>query len=234
VVLLSILIIPFLIISDKSSRISNAKQVGFFKTNKTDDIIVLENHGFKVFYSKSKKCPNYIVATLTAKGVKNRLKRISYFKTDKRIDRKYQQTNRMYRAKPHIYDKGHLFPNALADEDKMTQKDSFLLSNVAPQHYKLNRYSWKTLERLVSQTIIKNGKGSVITGCYGSLGKLNTINIPERFFKILITNGTITCWDMSNDDKTKSFLVKSKRYKVDVDYLYDKYPELEDIVQTLL
>jgi len=107
------------------------------------------------------------------------------------------------------YDRGHLAPNTIFDYSKAVQKETFLMSNIAPQKPKLNRKLWAKIERFVRMQARKYGKISVITGVCGSVGTLgkrkHDVNIPKWWHKILfLPNGNKIAFLVPNKNEGMS------------------------------
>lgn len=103
------------------------------------------------------------------------------------------------------YDRGHLAPNAVFDYDRKVQKETFLMSNIAPQKPKLNRKLWAKIERFVRMLARKYGKISVITGVCGSSGTLGRkrhgVNVPAWWYKIIfLPNGKMVSFMVPNEN----------------------------------
>lgn len=61
------------------------------------------------------------------------------------------------------WDKGHMAP-ANDAPDEASQRDTFMLSNAVPQHFKLNRFLWARLEASVHQLATDHGEVYIVTG----------------------------------------------------------------------
>ncbi|WP_292460601.1 DNA/RNA non-specific endonuclease, partial [Methanothermococcus sp.] len=84
------------------------------------------------------------------------------------------------------YDRGHNAENASLDYSKKVQKETFLMSNIAPQAKWLNRKYWAKVERFSRFLAVKYGIVNIITGNCGSIGHLkNNVNIPKWWYKII-------------------------------------------------
>ena len=157
--------------------------------NKTIDIHcdkVLHKKAFDICYNYKHKTPNMVVYKLYGNLVnKNNYSRKSLrFRPDYEIPTKYRSYSRDYSRTG--YDRGHNAPNASFDYDKSIQKQTFLMSNIAPQKPNLNRRLWAKIEKFTRIQAIKNKQISVITGNCGSLGHIkNNVNIPKWWYKII-------------------------------------------------
>lgn len=90
------------------------------------------------------------------------------------------------------YDRGHMAPNYLIATrfGKAAQRETFLMSNIAPQRPGLNRGPWRALEQTVADDL--SGIGDtlwVITGAVPDrarrLGKATRVRVPSGFYKIV-------------------------------------------------
>ena len=79
---------------------------------------------------------------------------------------------------------------------KQGQEDSFLMTNITPQKSKLNQRVWQRLEEVEINYFAKTfGKvwvitGPVFSGTVERLASAWTVEIPDAFYKIYITEAT--------------------------------------------
>jgi endonuclease G len=152
---------------------------------------ILRNHGFILGYSDLRGNPLWVEYALTPAENTPSLKRPNRFETDWRgINRvshdSYQNSG---------YDRGHMAPNYAMSHlyGRAGQADSFLMTNITPQKPKLNQQLWQHLEETEIKQFAKNfGKVWVITGPVfsGTVERLSsdwTVEIPDAFYKIYIT-----------------------------------------------
>ena len=197
---------------------------------------VLYKKAFDVCYNYKHKTPNMVVYKLYGNLVnKNNYSRKSLrFRPDCEIPTffllyliptrkgpdceipiKYRSYSRDYSRTG--YDRGHNAPNASFDYDKFIQKQTFLMSNIAPQKPNLNRRLWAKIEKFTRIQAMKNKKISVITGNCGSLGHIkNNVNIPAYWYKIIFKpNNQVIAFISKNSnnvgrDKAKQHLTTLK------------------------
>ena len=91
------------------------------------------------------------------------------------------------------YDQGHMAPNADLSWDAQVQRESFYLSNIAPQLPGLNRGLWRELEAIVRSWAYERGSLTIYVGPVYSRNSMRTIGanrvvVPDAFFKIIIDN----------------------------------------------
>ncbi len=95
------------------------------------------------------------------------------------------------------YDQGHMAPNADLSWDPQVQRESFYLSNIAPQLPGLNRGLWRELEAIVRAWAYERGSLTIYVGPIYNRQSPHTIGanrvvVPVAFFKIVIDNQTST------------------------------------------
>lgn len=109
-----------------------------------DREIVLVNAGYSVVYDLNNNVPKCVTWTLRPSDFATKRSRVAkYFKADSRCprprvkDSDYRNTG---------YMRGHMCPAADRTATKAIQKETFLMSNVAPQTTRLNCGQWAELE----------------------------------------------------------------------------------------
>lgn len=152
---------------------------------------ILRNHGFILGYSDLRGNPLWVEYALTFAENTPSLKRPNRFETD------WRGINRVSHDsfKKSDYDRGHMAPNYAMSHlyGREGQADSFLMTNITPQKAKLNQQLWQRLEETEIKHFAKVfGKVWVITGPVfsGTVERLSsdwTVEIPDAFFKIYIT-----------------------------------------------
>jgi len=155
---------------------------------------IFRNHGFILGYSDLRGNPLWVEYALTPEANTPSLKRPNHFETDWRgINRvshdSYQKSG---------YDRGHMAPNYAMSHlyGRAGQADSFLMTNITPQKPKLNQQLWQHLEETEIKHFVKNfGKVWVVTGPVfsGTVERLSsdwTVEIPDAFYKIYITEAS--------------------------------------------
>ena len=95
------------------------------------------------------------------------------------------------------YDQGHMAPNADLSWDPQVQRESFYLSNIAPQLPGLNRGLWRELEAVIRSWAYDRGNLTIYVGpIYNRQSErtigANRVVVPDAFFKIVIDNRTQT------------------------------------------
>ncbi len=128
------------------------------------------------------------------------------------------------------YDRGHLVASANKLEEQIQNSETFLLTNMSPQHPDLNRKIWRKLEAAVRQLVAKPNifEAYVLCGpifdfnkAVSTFGLKNkdvvTLPIPHSYFKSILTenkNGKFEMWSFiipnkSTNKPLKDFLVRT-------------------------
>jgi len=178
---------------------------------------ILHKKAFDICYSCKWKTPKLVVYKVDGNLIdKYNLSRKSLrFRPDYNLPAKCRSYSKDYSRTG--FDRGHLAPNAVFDYNKSVQKETFLMSNIAPQKPKLNRKLWAKIEKFVRIQARKFKNVRVITGVCGSLGHIkNNVNIPKRWYKIIFRpDGKVISFLVPNSntvgkDKAKKYLSNVK------------------------
>lgn len=152
--------------------------------------LLLRNEGFTVGYSDSFGNPLWVVY---------RLHPPAFPPPPSRPEAGFQTDGRSARAvAPDAfhgtgYQRGHLAPNyaMYRVHGPGAQRDSFLMTNVAPQMPSLNQKAWQRLEEVVMDHLLPaNGPLCVLTGpLFGQTPPTlpSGVTVPEAFYKILVS-----------------------------------------------
>ncbi len=154
-----------------------------------DPVQLLENKCYDVGYSNARANPLWVTYRLTRHKDEGVDKRQSKFITDTRTSAQivHEHYNRSG------YDRGHMAPNhaigALCDDE--AQKETFLMTNIAPQSKALNQRWWERLERVEFNHFTRIfDKVWVIAGPVFADYPVNLPNgpvqLPSEFYKIYL------------------------------------------------
>lgn len=139
---------------------------------------------FTLAYDEAHEQPAWVAYVLDAGEVKN-VERCDCFAEDTRIRTGSAETADY---KGSGFDRGHISPSADNTGD-LSNRESFLLSNMSPQLPAFNRGIWKDLESHVRSQAKEKGKVYVVAGPIFSCGNFalgkNKVGIPDYFFKCL-------------------------------------------------
>jgi len=176
-----LLLIPLFLLAFTSKYIPDLNN--FLQPIKCDK--VLHKTAFDICYSCTYKHPLAVAYELKGDLVKKKISRKGLsFRPDYNLPTKCRSYPKDFAGTGK--DKGHLPPNAAFDYSRKVQKETFLMSAIAPQTPKLNRYYWVKVERFARYLAKKYKKVEVVTGICGSKDKIkNNVNIPAYWYKII-------------------------------------------------
>lgn len=157
---------------------------------------------FVIQYDEALRIPRWVAYRLDGRGLGAEPDRVNCFRQDPRIDAPDASLPSDY-DEP-IFDQGHLAPSEDMSHTLNRNVNSFIMSNMAPQHARFNQIIWKRLEGEV-RTWAKARKALyVITGSMfddddngtpddpsdakrmkSKSGK-KRVAVPSHFFKILL------------------------------------------------
>jgi endonuclease G len=149
---------------------------------------VIFHTGHVVSYNKNWKIPNWVSYELTIDETMGEEKRHDKFIPDPFV-KEGAVTTADYRNSG--YDRGHMAPAADLKWSNAAMKASFYLSNICPQHPKLNQRRWKDLENNVRKWAIADSAvivicGPVVNGSPEHIGGNNVV-VPHGFFKVVLS-----------------------------------------------
>ena len=150
--------------------------------------------GYALAQDARLKIPMWVQYELSPEDLDGDADRLGYFLVDSTIPRGSRSSDNDYRNSG--YDRGHLAPADDMDRSDQVMRESFYLSNIAPQVGEtFNRQIWLRLEEAVRGWVIQRGTLVVITGPvfepdggvmeYDVIGD-NNVAVPTHFFKIVV------------------------------------------------
>ncbi|KAJ3126425.1 nuclease [Nowakowskiella sp. JEL0407] len=178
--------------------------------------------GYTLAYNRSTRNPYFVVETISHSNDPDSLppsRSKSHFQEDSDIPLKYRAKLKDYIGSG--FDRGHMVPAA----DMTTQNamnETFLLSNISPQHFKMNRGYWSSLESHLRGLTSRFTHITIITGPlylpkleedkkyyvkYQVLGDPPNVAVPTHFFKVVIAEGE----KESEERKKGGYLLNRKR-----------------------
>jgi len=161
---------------------------GFAQTQRPSQPICRE--AYLVAYDAPAKIPVYVAYTLQPQNALGCFPRTNAFVADASIKDG---------AKPDDYagtgyDKGHAAPDGDLSWTQQVEYESFLMTNMYPQHGSLNRGIWKLLETSVrGWAVQRNQAYTIYVGAYYGTGNEkigNGVVVPHGYYKIVINNVT--------------------------------------------
>ena len=170
---------------------------------------ILPNRNYLIGYSYLFRQPRWAMQVIDGRAKDVSVDREDCFRTDLRIPEEFRATIADYSGSG--YDRGHLVPSADSNSSRLENSETFLISNMAPQHPDLNRKVWRILEDKVRKTALIqkvvevyaiSGPVFDITKPFSKIG--DDVIVPHEFFK------TILVEDNRGKFKFYSFLIPNK------------------------
>ena len=161
---------------------------GFAQTQKQVQPICRE--AYLVAYDAPAKIPLYVAYTLQPQNALGCFPRTNAFVADASVTGG---------AKPDDYagtgyDKGHAVPDGDLSWSSIVEYESFLMTNMYPQHGSLNRGIWKLLETSIrGWAVQRNQPFTIYVGALYGPGDMTIgkgVVVPHGYYKIVINNAT--------------------------------------------
>lgn len=167
---------------------------GFAQTKRPVQPICRE--AYLVAYDAPVKIPAYVAYTLLPQNALGCFPRTNAFVADQSIPGGATPSDYAGTG----YDKGHAAPDGDLSWSQIVEYESFLMTNMYPQHGSLNRGIWKLLETSVrGWTVQQNRPFTIYVGALygpgdGFIG--NGVIVPNAYYKIVIDQqtGAVAGW----------------------------------------
>ncbi len=162
---------------------------GFAATQRTATAICRE--AYLVAYDAPVKIPVYVAYTLKPENALGCFPRTNAFVADASLGGTGARPDDYAGTG---YDKGHAAPDGDLSWTAQVEYESFLMTNMYPQHGSLNRGIWKLLETSVRGWAVQTNQSYTIYvgAMYGAgdetIGK--GVIVPHGYYKIVINNAT--------------------------------------------
>ncbi len=161
------------------------------------EVVVLVNHGYLIGFSPYRKQPLWAAYRVAEARRDVDYERPHLFYEDNRLDEEDRiGTWGFGSVDGERYDRGHLVPNFAINTQfgRLAQMETFFMSNIAPQAWKMNRGVWQTLEkRIVGEYAATRDHVWVYTGpIFGDnpsfINRASGARVPiaDSFFAILV------------------------------------------------
>ena len=164
--------------------------------NDTVDMIKMSKYSFK--YSEKHEVPKWVAYSLDSTMFSDTLKRLKRFTENGWVITGTANDADYYKSG---YDRGHMAPAADMAYNYHILYQSFMYSNVCPQHPSLNRGAWRTLEKVIREWAQEDKLyicvGPILFGQNKSIGA-NRVTVPEYFFKVVRKKGAAIGFIMPN------------------------------------
>ena len=160
---------------------------GFAQTQRTAQPICRE--AYLVAYDAPAKIPVYVAYTLEPKNALGCFPRTNAFVADQSVPNGATPSDYVGTG----YDKGHAAPDGDLSWSQQVEYESFLMTNMYPQHGSLNRGIWKLLETSVRGWAVQTNQSYTIYvgAMYGTGNEsFKGIVVPHGYYKIVINNST--------------------------------------------
>lgn len=200
----------FLLLTTTATQSNNTPQPG--------NLIKRDYKGFTLYISCENRVAERFEYTLglnTADFI-----RTNNFHVDSTLQLKCQQIS----LKPYSfdYDRGHLVSAEQMNDYPSSMYDSFTMTNILPQHKRLNRGLWKQTENRTEclrklSTITVKGGVLFTDPSNDYFIKSHGIKTPDYFWKIIINDkGNYIAWEFPNHGEAGANL---KSYEIDKNIL---------------
>jgi len=202
--------------------------------NQDDSLVILINHGYCVGFSKKYNQPLWAAYQVSKTKTGVDYERFPFFVDDTRLDAKNRIGAETFGGG---FDLGHLVPNAAINKQfgKLSQMETFLMSNISPQKAGLNQGVWQKLEAEILNTYpyagdSKNNKshvwiivGPVFSDSPEYITRKNGVKVavPDSFFCIL-TRTRVYPYDSPGSSDYLAFLFSQnleKKQKLETKFI---------------
>ena len=200
-----------------------------FPTQNVDKVLCKKN--FVIGYSFDTKTPLWAVEHLSKKSDTKRIKLEGFrYHRDYALERKHRATSSDYAYS--TQDRSPLVPFEDMNSEHFASHETFVMSNIAPQDYKLNRHAWVYLERGVRELADVYNKVIVVTGVafleeknmkLERIGR-HQIAVPTHYYKAVYAPDTVDgpkMWAWIVPNKPIDYK-KMKAYRTTVDKLENR------------
>ncbi len=143
--------------------------------------------GFTVYFNPRWRVPSVVVYELTQQELEgNESRAKKYFKPDKSVELSANTKDYVKSG----YDRGHMAPAADMNWDTEVMKQSFLMTNIAPQNGNLNSGDWRGVESKIRKWCERDSALVIITGTIFDDANVKTIGannvgVPSKLYKIV-------------------------------------------------
>ena len=150
------------------------------------DVLRLQNKSYDVVYNVHYNIPQSVTWVLRPSDFATKRKRVTkFFKTDSRTP-KPRVKDSDYRNSGYM--RGHMCPAADRTISAELQKETFLMSNVAPQTTRLNCGQWASLEADTRRMAVRYDSvivrvGSLFLGADSIYIGRGRVRVPSHFFR---------------------------------------------------
>jgi endonuclease G len=159
---------------------------------------MLQQKDYLTWYDDDLRVPLWVAYRLTKNNATAVRERLDCFRPDPRLPSNSSAECDDY-LEP-TFDQGHLAPNADFKTTEAMMINTYVYSNITPQHKNFNEHTWERLETLVRMWASKRGDLFVVTGAVFDqngdnsrdadnltqrVPPHNRVAIPTHFYKII-------------------------------------------------
>ncbi len=149
---------------------------------------ILVRFGYCTSYNRETKLPNWVAWHLTAEHTDGEIGRSNDYREDIDVPTP-RATIEDYKGS--IWSRGHMCPAGDNKWDRDAMSETFLLTNICPQHASLNSGLWNRIEQDCRRWAKEYGEVYIVCGPvflnkeHETIG-VNKIVVPEAFFKVIL------------------------------------------------
>ena len=162
---------------------------GFAQTQRTAQPICRE--AYLVAYDAPVKIPAYVAYTLLPQNALGCFPRTNAFVADASLNGTGARPDDYAGTG---YDKGHAAPDGDLSWSQQVEYESFLMTNMYPQHGSLNRGIWKLLETSIRGWAVQTNQSyTIYVGAFYGASDPTIgagVIVPHGYYKIVINNNT--------------------------------------------
>lgn len=149
---------------------------------------IIKRKYYTLNYNEDHEVANWVSYELEKNNLRNCAQRMNNFRVDPAVSTGSATLNDYAKSG---YDRGHLVPAGDMKISSEAMKDTFFMSNMAPQPPKFNQGKWAQLENLMRAWASKYQKIWIVTGPVLEkglpvIGKDNQVSVPDKYFKVIL------------------------------------------------
>lgn len=154
---------------------------------------------YLIWHDDDLRIPLWVSYKLTKSNLAASRELLECFRRDPRLPTDASGTCDDYDEE--TFDRGHLVPNSDMERSEAAMLNTYLFSNMTPQHIRFNRGIWQRLEGLVRDWVRTGGTLYVITGVVfdkdddgtrdpdssaNRVSPLDRVGVPTHYYKIIV------------------------------------------------
>jgi endonuclease G len=163
-----------------------------FPVSTSRDATTICRSAYLVQHDNIAKIPRWVAYSINKEQAIGCASRVNSFSPDQSLKKGQRSETADYANSG--FDMGHMASHADMSWDQTVSRESFILTNIAPQAPGLNRGVWKTLETITRYWALNSETGiTVYTGPIFNVDTdkkigINSVVVPSHFYKIIIHN----------------------------------------------